>query len=515
MGKGIREKISIYAAQRLNWNISLLLWVVFWFFSLPPYGIGMSGVVSFVFPLCALKKAKLRDIAIWTWLWTALCELSTIWWIIPTIHRFGGIPLFISMLIMLCLCLYLGLFAYLFFIIMKLLADRFGNAGMGLAPSLWVVLEWLKGNLFGGFSWWGVGYSLSMYDCFLQNTHIFGILGLSFLAIMVSSGIAMLIVDRKSFASLGFSSITLLLALTAAIHGFYYQKQDLSSYNGFRIGYLQPQISQDKKWDRSFKEETNRRLRTLSLAMKNDALQILIWPESSIPVAWGEDPELDGMIRGVAKEMKVPLLFGAVFSDEHGMHNGAILVDSEGDQIGSYEKTHLVPFGEYVPFEKTLSFLSPIVESVGSFQAGKKLDPLPLGDVKLGVNICFEAIFPDIIRKQANCSAGIIINLSNDAWYEGTPALAQHFLMDRVRAVENFRYFVRSANGGVSAVVDPFGKSEHMTRLGEPASFWGDARIIQKRTLYGKIGDKWIFPLLLLVSIGLFLSFKTRRPENL
>ncbi len=505
MAQRIREKISILVEKRLNWNVSMLLWAAVWCASLPPYGIPMLAVAAFVFPLSMIGRAGRREVFLWTPAWTTLFELSTVWWIVPTISRFGGIPIPVAVLLVLLLCAYLGLFSYLFFVSLKVLTDRSGPTGICFAPLIWVPLEWLKGRLFGGFSWWGPGYAASMYDALLQNAHLFGVLGLSFLFVMAGASIALLLMERRRPATLTFSLLTLVLLAGAFLHGSSYRKQDLSGYPRFRTGVVQPSIPQDRKWDGEFRGEIMDSLTGLSLRMKKDSLRLLVWPESSIPVGWGQDETCDGMVRETAREMSVPLLFGTVFSDDKGIYNGAILLDQWGTPSGNYKKTHLVPFGEYVPMEKLLFFATPLVEAVGSFRPGNDLSPIDVYGVRLGVTICYEAVFPGLIRKQVNGEADILVNLSNDAWYEGTPAIYQHFLMDRVRAVENFRYLVRSANGGYSAVIDPTGRIEAACGPEKADSCWGSPRVIRERSVYGRFGDLWLIPVLLVVLAAFFL----------
>jgi len=490
MAKGVGKKIQALLQGRLNWQFSLFLWAAAWFLSLPPYGVPALAAAAFVFPVFALGKASRREVFLLTPFWAALFELATVWWIVPTISRFGGIPLPVALILVVLLCFYLGLFSCLFFVALKLLVERYGPGGACFAPFAWVVVEWLKGTLFGGFSWWGPGYALSTYSGFLQNAHLMGVLGLSFLCVSISSAIALLLAGGKKPAA-AFSLLTLAILAAAVLHGNSYKSRDFPGRPSFTFGLVQPEIPQDMKWDSGFRGEIMERMEKLSLSMKSQEPDFVVWPESSIPLEWGQDGDFDERVRGVAREMSASLLFGTVFEDNTGLYNGAIMLDRAGNPAGHYRKTHLVPFGEYVPMEKILFFAGPLVESVGSFRAGTSLKPLDAEGVKLGVNICYEAIFPGLVRKQVTEGSEIIVNLSNDAWYEGTPAISQHYLMDRVRAVENFRYLVRSANGGYSAVIDPFGREVAIAGPGSASFCVGSARALEERSLYGKTGD-WL-----------------------
>jgi apolipoprotein N-acyltransferase len=140
------------------------------------------------------------------------------------------------------------------------------------------------------------------------------------------------------------------------------------------------------------------------------------------------------------------------------LYNSAALVDPNGDLVGRYDKIHLVPFGEYVPFKNVFSFAGGLTKEVGDFSSGKSRDPLDAGGKKLGVFICYESIFPDEIRHLAANGAQVFVNISNDGWYGDSGAYAQHLKQARMRAVENERWLLRDTNTGVTASIDPYGR---------------------------------------------------------
>ena len=511
MAESIGGKIQALFKGRLNWHLSLLSWVAVWFISLPPYGFPVLAPAAFVFPLCAITVASKREVLVFTPLWSCLFELSTVWWIIPTIHRFGGIPLPVAVILVLLLCGYLSVFSYLFFVSVKLVSERAGVTGICSAPFAWIVTEWARGRALGGFPWWGPGYSLSMNGHFLQNASLTGVLGLSFLSLSISASLALLMTGRKRGPAAVFPLITLVLLVASYIHGGIRLKKSFEAYPSLVAGIVQPGIPQDMKWEAGSREAVIRRLEELSTSLEGRRPGLIVWPESSVPVEWGRDSDFDDRVGGVARDTSVPLLFGAVFEDEKGLYNGAVLLDPKGEARGFYRKIHLVPFGEYVPMEKLLFFASPLVEAVGSFSAGRDLSPINAGGVKLGVNICYEAIFPGLIRDQVNEGAEVLVNLSNDAWYEGTPAVSQHFLMDRVRAVENCRFLVRSANGGYSGVIDPAGRAVEVVGPSEASACAGTARVLSERSLFGATGDLPAVVISLLLLVLVFSGTKPRR----
>jgi apolipoprotein N-acyltransferase len=505
MAQGVLSKVLHIPSRRINFFGALLISAFLWFLSLPPYGISVLAVIAFTIPLIFLQDAELRKIIFYAPIFTTIFEFSSYWWIAPVISKYGAIPFSVALILTLLLSFYLGMYLFFFYAGMKIFIKKYGVSGLVFAPFLYVVIEWLKGRVFGGFPWWGLGYSLSMNDYILQSARFFGIYGLSFLAMMVSVSLCFLIISRREIFTLIFSSITIVLLLFSFVDGYFYCRKNIEKGDTLVAGFIQPNIPQDRKWNPQFRSEIMRRMEDLSFSLEKECLDVLVMPESSTPVEWGYDKEYDEKMVKIAKQTNSNFIFGTVFEDEKGIYNGAIILNRKGDKIGDYKKTHLVPFGEYVPMQKTLSFLSPIVETVGNFESGNDLKPINIEGKSVGITICYETIFPNLVRKQVNLGAQVLVNLSNDAWYVGTPALMQHFLIDRVRCVENKRYLVRSANGGVSATVNFNGKIESLAEINKPSASFGEVKLISEKTFYAKWGDFYIL-IFVIVLFGGFIS---------
>jgi apolipoprotein N-acyltransferase len=200
-------------------------------------------------------------------------------------------------------------------------------------------------------------------------------------------------------------------------------------------------------------------------------------------------------------------LFGAVTRREDTYYNSAILLSAQGKHLCRYDKIHLVPFGEYIPFNKLLSFLETIVP-IGEFSRGKIFTVFPFPD-KFSVLICFEDLFPEISRQFVKRGAGLLVNITNDAWFGKTSAPYQHLQASVLRAVENRRFLVRAANTGISGFIDPGGKI--ISLLADPQ---GEERFIsayatqtiysqEKLTFYTRFGDLFLFSLFLPVAYGI------------
>jgi apolipoprotein N-acyltransferase len=170
-------------------------------------------------------------------------------------------------------------------------------------------------------------------------------------------------------------------------------------------------------------------------------------------------------------------------------YNSAYLVGREGKVHGKYDKVHLVPFGEYVPLKRWLPFLGKMVEQVGDFRSGEKGETLDWGKYRLGIQICYEIIFPGLSRAMVNNGSGLLINITNDAWFGRTSAPFQHFSMAIFRAIENRRSLVRAANTGISGFVDPAGRVVAKTHVFEKTMITGNLPIFGQTTIYSRFGD--------------------------
>jgi apolipoprotein N-acyltransferase len=196
-------------------------------------------------------------------------------------------------------------------------------------------------------------------------------------------------------------------------------------------------------------------------------------------------------------------------------YNSAYLVGPEGNVYGKYDKAHLVPFGEYVPFKKWLPFLGKMVEGVGDFRPGKKGQTIKWGDYRLGLQICYEIIFPDLARAMTKNNASLLVNITNDAWYGESSAPYQHFSMTILRAVENRRSIIRSANTGISGFIDPSGRVIASTKLFSDAVITRTVPILEETTFYSRFGDLFAMACLGLTLVAVFRCYLIRKYSKL
>ncbi len=244
---------------------------------------------------------------------------------------------------------------------------------------------------------------------------------------------------------------------------------------------------------------------------------MIVWPESPAPF-YTTDPAFRDAISNIAREAQSWMLVGSLGvrnaseTPERAtqLYNSASLVSPGGEWMGRYDKIHLVPFGEYVPFKRIFSFAGGLTKEVGDFSSGASRAPLQAGSSKLGVFICYESIFPDEIRQLAANGAEVLVNVSNDGWYGDSGAYAQHLKQARMRAVENNRWLLRDTNTGVTAAIDPYGRVVSTIPRKIRAALEARYALTNVTTFYTRHGD-WFAYLCAIISIaGLLLHFRFR-----
>jgi apolipoprotein N-acyltransferase len=242
-----------------------------------------------------------------------------------------------------------------------------------------------------------------------------------------------------------------------------------------------------------------------------------MWPEASTPFYFEEDPT-GLVIRQLARSLGRPLLLGSdevEDADPPRTYNSAFMLDRGGATAAVYRKIHLVPFGEYVPFQRILFFVGPLVEAVSAFSRGTRVTMLPVDGHMVSTAICYEVTYPALAREAVRQGSELLTTITNDAWYGESSAAFQHFEMAVMRAIEQGRYLARSANTGISGVVDPYGRVVVRTRLFETVAVVAEARFVQAKTVYARIGDVVAFVSMLITLMAVGAAVVAARPRAL
>lgn len=357
----------------------------------------------------------------------------------------------------------------IFYGLATVLARLLWSDGIGRIAALALgfgVAEWLRAILFTGFPWNAVGYGAMPVPLLMQSVSVTGLYGMNALAVFVFAMPALLASQRHRRA--GFA-LAVLLVVAHVGYGWLRLNTVPTTGRTVAVRIVQPSIDQAEKWDASIRDrifKTYLDHTAQAPAEGRSKPEIIVWPETAMPFLVSERPDALAALGALLEDGQI-LLAGAVRAEGNRdapgaerFYNSIIAIDSRGEIVSAFDKVHLVPFGEYLPFEALLGRigLTKIAATPQSFSAGASRRPMQLpGDISILPLICYEIIFPGEVAL-AGGSPDFIVNVTNDAWYGDTPGPYQHFRQAQVRAVELGLPLVRAANNGVSAIVGGDGR---------------------------------------------------------
>jgi apolipoprotein N-acyltransferase len=457
------------------------------------------------------------------WLAGLFNGLSLLYWITYVVNRYGNLPLPVSLGICFLLVAYLAIFPGLFCAGLSWLRNR-GLPWLFAAPFLWVTLELGKSRLLTGFPWENLGYSQYSWLPVIQMADITGVFGISFVLLISNVLLFTLIfpANRKRKALTRLYPSLLLVSLISIVVGYgSWRLAELEGRHGpsFKVALVQGNIAQDTKWDPAFQQATLEKYERLTKEVAKQQPQLVIWPETATPFYFGADRKNTESLLRLVREVDIPLLFGSPAYQKKGerlrFYNRAYLLGGSGSLIGYYDKIHLVPFGEYVPWKGLLFFVHKLVQAAGDFASGEKAVVLNMLPAKIGVLICYEAIFPDLSRDLVNGGANLLVNITNDAWFGRSSAPYQHLSMAVLRSVENHVPMARCANTGISGFIDSRGRILRLTRLFEDATMLGTVQLGEGKTLYTRYGDwfAWSCFIVTLLAFGYAMLLRRKKKQ--
>jgi apolipoprotein N-acyltransferase len=426
----------------------------------------------------------------------AVSALGLLYWTSLVVVQYGGLPLVAGALIMLALCLAFALFPLLFGWATGRLVARFGSAGLLGTPFLWVATELLRAHTFFEFPWCLLGYSQQPFPPVIQIASVTAVYGVSFLLVMSSALVALALVEARVRRAAVIGALALPVVSWAA--GSFSLSQPLPESGRITLGLVQGGIRQEDKWlPENAWSNVGRHLDLTEQAVARGA-RLVIWPESAVPFLYDAEPALATLLQDAVRKHGIHLYFG---NDDRELGSGgeprifvgAKLLDPQGQVTARYRKIHLVPFGEYVPLKPLFTLggrvVAKLVQEVSDFSPGTDAVTGDVAGHRIGGYICYEAIFPGLVRRFGAQGAELLVNVTNDAWYGTTSAPYQHLAMAAFRAVENRRYMVRAANTGITAVVDPRGRVLEATALFEQAVLVRDVPFVAATSFYTRHGD--------------------------
>ncbi|HEX3819091.1 MAG TPA: apolipoprotein N-acyltransferase [Candidatus Sulfotelmatobacter sp.] len=434
---------------------------------------------------------------------------GTCYWIFDTMRQFGGLNAPMAGLALFLFCCYLGLYHGLFGLLVSLLSTaRDFRRALVAAPFLWVAVELARTRI-TGFPWNLLGIAQVDNVALSRIAGFTGVYGISFEIALVNVALAaaFLVPKQKRGAML-----TAALAAAAVLQAG--RLIDAPAAKPDRAALLvQQNIPVSAEWTPAYFQQTLTDLTQLTIRSAADArtkIDLVVWPESPAPF-FSNDPRFRDTISEIARQTHSAVVAGSVGSNapapntEGPIFNSASLVGSDGTWKERYDKVHLVPFGEYLPFPSLFSFAGGLTKEVGAFQHGTAHKPLDTDGAQLGVFICYESIFPDEVRQFADNGAQVFVNISNDGWYGDSGAFAQHLNQTRMRAVENNRWLLSTTDTGVTASIDPFGRVIASIPRKERTALIAPYALNSATTFYTRHGD-WFAYACAIISLGALFS---------
>ncbi len=485
------------------------------FLSFPKFDLWPLAWMAII-PLLAILHNVSRKQAFWYgWLTGTVYFLGCVYWVTHTMVLYGNLPLTVSILIMLLLVIYLGTYVGLFSYFYKWMMDTLPlTLQLFVGSALWVALEWLRGHLLTGFPWALLGYSQYQILPVIQISDLTGVYGVSFLLVATNIALSFLLRTilfsqkprdhlKRILNPLLASGVLISLVLVYGFFRLTILSEQAASRN-LRVGLIQGNINQAQKWDPVYQQETLDIYKDLTLQahLQQPRLDLVVWPETATPFIFEQERIYREELMAFTQDQQTPLLFGSLAigsksnrfdADRSRLFNSAYLLSATGNPIVRYDKIHLVPFGEYVPLSSLLFFIHKMVEGIGDFGPGQEFTVMESSRARFGVVICFEVIFPELVRKFVRQGAQFMATLTNDAWFGRSSAPYQHFSMVVFRAVENRVPFIRAANTGITGSIDATGRIQETTHLFTKTYLVQEINLKEVRSFYTQYGDLFAY----------------------
>jgi apolipoprotein N-acyltransferase len=505
---------------------------------------GLAPLIWAVLRMSEDAERPLRRSFLVAYLCGFLWYMGNCYWVRDTMSRYGDMPALAPVLLLVAFSLVLGLYFGLFGLAMAIVRRRFGMGwALAAAPFLWVALE-LAAARITSVPWDQLGYSQVDDGLLTQLAPWTGVYGISFVLVAVNALLAGPLVlqeRRPRIAS------TMLAGLMFSVHSAGLSRSAPNLPTTATAVLVQPNLDvaadnswEGAEWDKNiaqFAQLAGEQCRTYIAGIPQTGASsgeivcppypthpdLVAWPESPAPFA-EVDPAFQRMAAKIAQQQSAPLVVGGVGMDyseaeQRWMQfNSAMVVGPDGQRIGRYDKIHLVPFGEFVPFQKLLFFAKKLTGRVSRFDRGTDHSVFRIQDQhgamrRYGIFICYEAVFADEVRELAKNGAEVLVNISDDAWYGDTSAPWQHLNMARMRAIENRRWLLRDTNNGVTAAIDPNGRVRQSIPRHAVDALPAQFGFRDDVTFYTQHGDvfAWLCAILSIGVVGWALQARARR----
>ena len=475
------------------------LFVLSYALGTPGYDVpGLPLVCLAPFLAIAVSARSARQAAWRGWVAGTAGNIPLYYWIAYTIAVQGRLGWALGLLAAFLVSAYVGAWFSFAAAAARRLEGRFGERGLWLFPAVWTAVEMGRSHLFSGFPWMLLGYSVAGSATLRQAADLAGVHGLSFL--LALSGVSVYLAGKRLSESLhAKAAIALIPGIAALLFLALYGRTGSTTPEGpaarapeVKVAIAQGGIDQSVKWDPGNQVATLEIYGELTRTARDAGAQVVVWPETAAPFFYGWDAELSRRLDAIAVSGGIPVIFGAPWYDPAvggKIYNSVFHMDARGVVLGRYDKRHLVPFSEYIPLRSILFFMNKLTAGDEDFSSGTGPALFRVGGLPVAASVCYEALFPALIREGVLGGAAWLVNVTNDAWFGDTVAPHQHLAMARMRCVEFRRPMVRAANAGISAFIDRDGGVAASLGLFRRGVLVGAVRPASGETVYAKTGE--------------------------
>jgi apolipoprotein N-acyltransferase len=456
-------------------------------------------------------------------------------WIANSMIHFGDMLTFIAYAVALLFAVILAIFPGIFAAIMAHLVRRFGWWALAFSPIIWVATEWLR-PIVTGVTWNALGVSQVEHFPIARLSRIGGVYLISAEIVAVSALIVLLIKIREPIIV---RTTAILLGCAILIFALPYLQEQKQIIPGAHVKVLgvQPNLDFDFDGPDTSARDLENSIELTRTGIKqapDAAVDLIVWSEAPMTIFYDDDPAVRERLNELAKATGSYLIINSIARIGNNYFNSVTTISPDGNPLRRYDKMRLVPFGEYVPWRPLLGRFVPTI--VGEYKAGAEaiVNLLKLetersaiisGDevtpegaierttdyIRIGSFICYEAAYPEIVRRFVRNGATLLINISNDTWFGTTAGARQHLAHARIRAIENERDIVRVTNTGISALITADGRVVDPLPVFSPgAQFW-EARAHRGQTIYTKLGDWFAVGCAAISFLVVALSMITKR----
>jgi len=472
-------------------------------FSFPKFDFFILGFFFLIPVLFVLEKNPRYSAFKILFLFSFPANLVILYWIPNVMIEYGQMNFFIGIFGLIILSMFISFFYALAGIFIRK-SFTYGNISLLLIPSIWISKDLMLDKIFGGFPWCFTGYSQYRNIFFIQTSELGGVYLITFLIILINILIYRFIIKREKKILF---VLIFIIFLNYSTGFFLYLKnhRDESAIEIQHAGIIQPNTGQDFSYKKKWRKVTLQELFIESEKLKEKGAEFIVWPEFTVSIYPLQNrSQLNSILK--FSDSVIPVFAGFTdFKNSEEIYNSMILFD-RNKRIAKYDKTHLVPYGEYILFKDLLFFIKKITNEISEFTPGEKIHNISFNNHLVSTPICYELIYPELVREFIYKGGELILIISNDSWYGTSSAPFQLLAMTVFRAIETRRYILRSTSNGISSLIDSSGKIRIEIPLNIKSSFITPFKYLKTKSFYVKFG--YLFPYSALIFIFTFFLIK-------